>query len=125
MDWKIEYLEKDGIVSAKVAGIMDWDQHKRFAEELYPLAHKHGSHKILIDFRKMTPNFTILQVDDLPKLLKELGVGPEFRIASIYDPSTPHSSEFVFFKNVSTITSIKVKLFSSPDEGLAWLKAEK
>ncbi len=101
------------------------EDNKRFAEELYPFAHKHGSHRILIDFREMTPSFTILQVDDLPKLLKELGVGPEFRIASIYDPSTPHSSEFVFFRDVSTLTSIKVRLFSSPDEGVAWLKSEK
>ena len=123
MEWKIDYLEKDGIVSAKVTGLMDWEQHKRFAEELYPFAHKHGSHKIFIDFLEMTPRFTILQVDDLPGLLKELGVGPEDRIAALHNPASPHHSENVFFKNAATIKSITVRYFTSKDDAIAWLKA--
>jgi len=55
MKWTIEYLEKDKIVAAKVNGLMDWDEHRKFAEELYPFAHKKGSHRILIDFREMIP----------------------------------------------------------------------
>ena len=87
MEWKIDYLEEDGIVAAKVTGVMAWEQHKKFAEELYPFAHKHGSHRILIDFLEMTPKFTILQVDDLPGLLKGLGVGHRDRIAALHNPS--------------------------------------
>ena len=42
MKWTIEYLEKDGIVAANINGIMDWEQHKKFAEELYPFATQKG-----------------------------------------------------------------------------------
>lgn len=125
MEWKIDYLEEDGIVSAKVTGLMSWEEHKKFAEELYPFAHEHGSHKILIDFLEMTPKFTILQVDDLPVLLKKLGVGPEDKIAALHDPTAPHQKENLFFKNVANIKSIAVKHFASADEALAWLKSEK
>ncbi len=71
----------------------------------------------------MVPNFTVLQIDDLPKLLKDMGLGPEYRIAAIYDPSSPHSSEFTFFRNVASILSLQVEHFADKDEGLAWLKS--
>jgi len=123
MKWTIEYLEKDGIVAAKVSGVMNWDEHRKFAEKLYPFAQKHGSQKIIIDFREMIPDFTVLQIDDLPKTLKEFGVGPDLRIAAIHDPSSPKSNEFTFFKNVATITSLYVEQFSGKEEAIAWLKA--
>ncbi|MDD5064721.1 MAG: STAS/SEC14 domain-containing protein [Phycisphaerae bacterium] len=123
MDWTIDYLEKDRIVSVKASGVMDWDEHKRFAEELYPFAKEHGSHKILIDFRQMQPKFTISQIDDLPDMLMKIGVGPEFKIAAVSDPASPHGHEFKFFNNVATILGIRVKQFADPDEALTWLKS--
>jgi len=123
MDWTIDYLEEDRIVRVKASGVMDWDEHKRFAEELYPFAKKQGAHKILIDFRQMEPRFTILQIDDLPDMLREIGVGPEFKIAAVSDPTSPHAHEFKFFNNVATLLNIKVKQFADPDEALTWLKS--
>jgi hypothetical protein len=124
MQWNIDYLEEDGIVSAKASGEMNWDEHKRFAEELYPLAKAHGVHKILIDFREVVTNFTILQIDDLPKMLMEIGVGPDLKIASVYDLSSPKGHEFKFFNNVATLLSLSVKQFDNPDEAIAWLKSD-
>lgn len=123
MDWTIDYLEEERIVSVKASGIMDWNEHKRFAEELYPSAKEHGMHKILIDFRQMQPKFTILQIDDLPRMLTEVGVGPEFKIASVYDPVSPHSHEFKFFNDVATFLSIRVRQFDNPEDAIAWLKS--
>jgi len=125
MEWTIDYLEKDKIVCVKTSGLMDWEQHKKFAEEVFPFAIKNGSHKVFIDFRDMVPDFDILQIDDLPRLLKEIGVGPGFKIAGVYDETSPHSSEFKFFKNTSYIESIEVHYFSEKDEALAWLKLTK
>ncbi|MBN2019057.1 MAG: STAS/SEC14 domain-containing protein [Sedimentisphaerales bacterium] len=124
MKWTVYYLEKDGIVLAKAAGLMDWEQHKAFAMEIYPFARKHKTNKILIDFREMVPSFTILQIDDLPRLLKEAGVGSDFRIAALHDPSAPHHSENVFFKNAAAIASIQVRYFTDTDMAIAWLKSD-
>ena len=122
MKWTIEYLEKDKIVAAKINGIMDWDEHKKFAEELYPFAHKKGSHRILIDFREMIPDFTVLQIDDLPQMLTKLGVGSDLRIAAIHDPSSPKANEHTFFRNVATIMSLQVEQFDNREEAIKWLR---
>jgi hypothetical protein len=124
MDWTIDYLAKEHIVRVTVSGVMDWDEHKRFAEELYPSAKEGGFHKILIDFRMMKPKFTILQIDDLPKMLREIGVGPEFKIAAVSDLTSSQAHEFKFFNNVATLLGIKAKQFAGPDEALDWLKSD-
>jgi hypothetical protein len=122
MNWTIEYLEKEKIVAAKINGIMDWEEHKKFAEEIYPLAHKKGVHRILIDFREMIPDFTVLQIDDLPKMLMDIGVGPDLRIAAIHDPTSPKANEHTFFKNVATIMHLQVQQFDNREEAINWLK---
>jgi hypothetical protein len=122
MKWTIEYLEKDRIVAAKINGIMDWEEHRKFAEELFPLARKKGVHRILIDFREMVPDFTVLQIDDLPKMLTDLGVGSDLRIAAIHDPSSPKANEHTFFRNVATIMSLQVEQFAGRKEAIKWLK---
>jgi hypothetical protein len=122
MEWTIDYLEKDKIVCVRASGVMSWEEHKQFAEEVFPFAIKHNSHKVFIDFREMVPDFTVLQIDDLPKLLKGIGLGPDFKIAALYDESSPHKDEFKFFKNTSFLESIKVQYFSEKDEALTWLK---
>ena len=124
MNWTIEYLEKDGIVEAKINGIMDWEEHRKFAEQVFPLARMKKTNKILIDFREMVPDFTVLQIDDLPKMLKGIGVGPDLKIAAIHDPSSPKANEHVFFRNVATIMSLQVEQFASRKDALAWLKSE-
>ena len=122
MNWTIEYFEKDRIVAAKINGIMDWEEHRKFAEVIFPLARKKGSHKILIDFREMIPDFTVLQIDDMPKMLTELGVDSDLRIAAIHDPSSPKANEFTFFKNVATIMSLQVEQFDNQADAINWLK---
>jgi hypothetical protein len=122
MKWTIEYLEKDKIVEAKINGIMDWEEHKKFADELFPQARKKGVHRILIDFREMVPDFTVLQIDDLPKMLMDIGVGPDLRIAAIFDMSSPKANEHIFFRNVATIMSLHVEQFGNREEAIKWLK---
>ncbi|MGA2070898.1 MAG: hypothetical protein ABSG97_06075 [Sedimentisphaerales bacterium] len=122
MKWTIEYLEKDRVVAAKLNGIMDWEEHRKFAEEIYPLARKKGCRRILIDFREMIPDFTVLQIDDLPKMLTDLGVGPDLRIAAIHDLSSPKANEFAFFRNVATLMSLQVEQFDNWEEAIKWLK---
>jgi hypothetical protein len=124
MDWTVGYLEKDGIVFSKVSGVMNWDQHKKWCQEAVLLARGHNSHKFLNDLRDMVPNFTVLEIDNLPRILREAGAEPGDKIAALYDTSSPHSSEFTFFKNTSFLEQIKVQYFTDKDKAIAWLKAD-
>ena len=124
MNWAIDYLEKDNIVCVKITGLVDWNQHIKFCKEISPFILKHGSQKFFIDFTEMVPDFTVLQIDDLPKLMrKQCAVGPQFRIAGLYDESSPYIKEFTFFKNAAYIESINVRYFTNKDDAIAWLKS--
>ena len=85
---------------------------------------KHETKKVLVDHRQIQTNLTILQIDDLPKLFKEIGIGPEYKVAILFDPASPRSGNFTFFQNVSIISSLQFRVFSEHAEAIAWLKAE-
>lgn len=125
MAWTVDYLEDCGVVAAKLSGEMNWNVHREFAEAMYSLAKKKGVYKIFIDFTDMKPNFTVLQTDDLPDQLLEIGFGPEYKIAAIHDMSSPKKSEFDFFRNVASIKHLRVQQFASRDEAMTWLTGKK
>jgi hypothetical protein len=94
------------------------------AQKALAAARHHETKKVLVDHRLLQSNLTILQIDDLPKLLKEIGVGPEYKVAILFDPMSPRSGDFKFFQNVSIISSLQFKVFSEHGEAIEWLKAE-
>lgn len=120
----VKYLKKDEIVLVKLSGIMDFELHKKFAEEALSLAKKYNSHKIFANFLEMTPKLTVLEIDDLPKTLIECGAGPAHRIAVLHNPPPPHDKGFAFFKNTAFIKRLQIRQFASRDEAFAWLKSE-
>ncbi len=124
MKWKIEYLEKEGIVSAQASGPTTIEEHSQFTTEAIACAREHNTHKIFIDFIKMAPDLTILQVDRMPEVLKQAGVTPEYKMAVLFDFSSPLKNNFVFFGNVTAISSLKVKPFSDKKSALEWLNEE-
>jgi len=123
MKWTFKYLEKEGIVSAKISGLINWENHIKFANEMASYARKHNSQKILIDFLELVPILTILEVDDLPKVLKEAGFGPEYKLAAIHDITSPHFDDFKFFKNAASLNSIRVEIFTNSEDAIAWLNS--
>jgi hypothetical protein len=124
MEWTIDYIKEDKIVCVKVSGRMDWEQHKKFAEEVFPFAIRNNSNKAFFDFWEMVPDFTVLQADDLPKLLKSFGIGPGFKIASLHDEATLRADEkrIHFLENVFSLSSIQLKHFFDKNEAMTWLK---
>ncbi len=124
MDLAIDYLEKDTIVCVRVTGIMDFAEHKRYAEETLSFAKKHNSHKIFVNMLDMTPRLTVLETDDMPQMLIESGVTAEHRFAVLHNPPPPYDKGFEFFRNTASLRSIQVKQFANKDEACAWLKSE-
>jgi hypothetical protein len=124
MEWEIDYLEKDGIVRMKTSGPATFDHNKKMSEEALALARKNGSNRFLVDHRDLEHGLSTLQVDDMPKMLKQIGVTSEDRIAIVFDPTSPMSDAFSFFRNTSFLESLQVRNFTDPDEAIAWLKSD-
>jgi hypothetical protein len=124
MNWAFDYLQEEGIVTAKMAGLMTWEKHIKFAEEMVSFARSHNSKKILINFLELVPILTVLEVDNLPKVLKDAGLGPEYKLAAVHDKTSPHFDDFKFFKNTASLNSIQVEIFSDINEAITWLKSQ-
>jgi hypothetical protein len=124
MRWEIEHNKKDGIVVVKTSGLITWDDNKIMTQEAFAATKHHGTKKVLVDHRLLQANLTILQIDDLPKLFKEIGIGPEYKVAILFDPVSPRSNNFTFFQNISIISSLQFRVFSEETEAIEWLKTE-
>jgi hypothetical protein len=124
MDWSVYYLEQDGLVFAKTSGLINWDKNKRLNEELLSIGRKYGSGRFLIDHRDGTLNLSILEIDNIPKMFKEIGLCPRDMMAILYNADSSRSSEFVFFQNVSLLASLQVKIFTDKEQALDWLKSQ-
>jgi len=124
LDITIDYLEKDAIVLVKLSGIMDFEEHRRFSEEMFSFAKKHKAHKFLVSMLEVIPQLTVLEIDDMPKTLIECGAKPEYRIAALHNPPPPYDRGFVFFRNGASNKSITIRQFTREDEAFAWLKSE-
>jgi hypothetical protein len=124
MKWKIEYLEKEGIVFAQASGPTTVEEHSKFTTEAIDCAREHNTRKIFIDLMKMAPDLTVLQIDHLPDALKQAGVTPEYKMAVLFDFSSPLKNNFVFFGNVALIKSLKIRPFADKKSALEWLNQE-
>ena len=91
--------------------------------EAVAFAREHNTPKFLADHRNLKPGLTILQIDDMPKRFKEMGLGVESRIAVLYDPS--NERDFKFFKSVANIASLKFRIFTDQNKAMEWLKSDK
>ncbi len=123
MKWTIKHLEKDNIVCMKTAGPANWDQNKKMCEDAFSLAQKYGSHRFIVDHRKLVHGLTILQIDDMPGMLKQIGVTSRDKVAMVFDPVSPISDAVKFFRDVAFLVSLQLLLFSDKKEAMTWLKS--
>ena len=123
MKWKIDYIKKDAIVSVKISGQATWEGNRKMTEELIAEGRKNNTRNFLVDNRNLEHGLSVLQVDDLPRMLKEVGISPEYKIAVVYNPSKPYMSESMsFFRNSSVLESLHINLFTNSQDAIAWLK---
>jgi hypothetical protein len=124
MEWKIDYLEKDNIASVKTFGLADWDLNKQMSEEVLAAGRAKGSRRFLIDQSKIEHGLSLLQVDGIPAMLKQIGVTPDDKVAVVFNPSPQMSNAFKFFRDVSFLEGLAVRIFTKPEEATEWLKSD-
>ena len=123
MNWTIDYLKEDGIVHAKMSGMVTWEESKKMNEEVFSFARSKGAHRCLLEHPQIEHNLSLLQIDDLPKLLKELGLGTEDKLAVLVNASSSCGKACRFFENVSRLASLQVRHFTDFEKALNWLKS--
>jgi hypothetical protein len=126
MEWKIDYIEEDAIVNIKTSGQATWEGNRKMSEEALLLGRKNKTNRFLLDHQNLEPGLSVLQVDDLPAMLKEVGVTGKDKMAILFDPLTQAKmrDSFSFFRNSAILKSLQVRLFINPEEATAWLKSD-
>jgi hypothetical protein len=119
----MNYLEEDGIVFAEILNPLSLEGTKQFCIELNETAHKHDAHKYLVDHRGVDVVMTVLEIDKIPGMLREIEADFGGRTAILLDSSAPKGNLFHFLKNLLHLASVRFELFFDRDEAIAWLKA--
>ncbi len=121
MKWTINYLEEEGVVFIKTSGVTIWDEQKQMCHEAFHFAQEHNAHKYLADHRGLKEGLSVLQVDNMPRMFREIGLGAEDKIAILYGPAL--EKKFKFFQGVSNFALLNFRLFTDKDKAMAWLKS--
>jgi len=122
MKWSIDYLQEDGIVFARTKGPLSWGENKEFIGQVVAAMRKNNTHKVLVE-HKGKIKLTVIEIDRIPDLIKELDVRDKDKAALVYDPSSADGTMLLFLKNVLFLKSHKLQLFTDKDKAVAWLKS--
>ena len=121
----MNYLEEEGIVFAEILSPLSLESTKQFCIELDAEARKHGAHKYLVDHRGVDVVMSVLEIDKIPAMLREIEADFGGRTAILLDSSAPKGNLFHFLKNLLHLASMRFELFFDKDEAIAWLKSVK
>lgn len=122
MEWRVEYLGDEKIVSVKLLGDLDISRFSEMCVEGLSMARKNGTYAILVDASSITKPLPTLDMYHLPKMLEEAGVTRQYRIACLY---SKFADDFYFYETVSVNLGFSIQLFKSEDrkKAMAWLTA--
>ena len=123
MKWTIDYLEEEGVVLIKTSGRTEWDQQKQMCQEAFHFAQEHNAHKYLADHRGLKEGLSVLQIDGMPRMFREIGLVAEDKVAILYGPAL--EKKFKFFQSVSNFALLNFQLFTDKDKAMEWLKSDR
>ena len=119
MGWTIDYLKEDGIVLVKTSGPLTLEETRQLCKEAYSTAHSNGSHKFLADHRDQDITLSVLEIDKIPDMIKEIGVTSSDKFAILYHGTSRKIELLNFLRNLLQIEAIQMKIFSEPDKAIA------
>ena len=123
MSWTIRHRPEDGILWVTTEGVHTPEDVKRLALEIVAESKKLGVDKILVDDRKMTPNFRTLDIYKLPRNYLDWGAPAEMRVATVFASGSQKKEDFEFYETVAgNFGGVRVRVFEdSVDLAMAWL----
>lgn len=119
MEYDLEYDEGLGVIVGRLHGELDAAGARSMASDLVQLVREHDCQLFLNDLRDANITRSTLEIYSIPRVVKEVGVPGGMRRALVVGGIT---DDFDFFETASLNAGNLIKLFTDPDEALAWLK---
>jgi hypothetical protein len=122
MNWTIEFLREQGIVVVTTSGIMRIEALREMSNAGLAAGKAFGFRKYLVDHRQTTPDLGTLDIHDLPDMYSAMGIGPDFRIATLLAENPAGHDAFEFFQLVIRNRGAHYfRQFTELDEAMRWL----
>ncbi len=118
MKYKIEYNSDKKYVTANIEGDIELEPLKQFISDTADFLKRHDCHRVLHDFRSASVNMTIIEIDEVPKLVTHFGINDSFKRALVISDDF---KKYNFFESTSRSKRQNVKIFTSYSEAKQWL----
>jgi hypothetical protein len=122
MKWNIDYFENHGIVNVKTLGQLNWEDKKKLSEEALAAGREKNVNAFLVDQKDSPFGLSILEIDHLPRMFREIGFKPSDKVAILINPDSIGSGLLRFIENVFYLSSLQIRIFVNADEANSWLK---
>ena len=124
MAFTLEFLEAQGIVSIRTSGTMTLQEFIQLAQEAFPFGVKHQTERFLVDHSNMTPDVNSFDIHELPKILQQLGLAGNVKVAVVYPENSPGKDDFDFYQISAWSNGINnLRHFTDMQQAMTWLLA--
>jgi hypothetical protein len=122
MNWTIEFVREPGIVVVTTSGIMRIEALREMSVAGLAAGRAFGAQKFLIDHRLTTPELGTLDIHELPDMYAAMGIGPDFRIATLLAENAAGHDAFEFFQLLMRNRGAHYfQQFTDLDDAMRWL----
>ena len=122
LKWQIDFDQERQIIPVKTRGLISWEDKKKFIEEMFAAGRKNNVNAFLVDQKETRFVLSVLEIDRLASMLKEIGFGPDNKLAILINHDSSKGDLFKFLQNVCSLSSMQIQVFNDTEKATAWLK---
>ena len=122
LKWEIDFDQERQIILVKMRGMISWEDKKKFSKEMLAAGRKNNINAFLVDQKETSFVLSVLEIDRLPSMLKEIGFSPNHKLAILINHDSLKGNLFKFLQNVCSLRSMQIQVFNDTEKATAWLK---
>jgi hypothetical protein len=122
LKWQIDFDQERQIIMVETRGVISWEDKKKFSEEMLAAGRKNNINAFLVDQKETSFGLSVLEIDRMPSMLKEIGFRPNDKLAILINHDSLKGDLFKFLQNVCSLNSMQIQVFNATEKATAWLK---
>lgn len=124
MPWEISHNPSLGCIEVVYYGRVDSSQVRAASASAIKLSIERKADRFLVDVREVESELSTIEIHDVPTLFAIEGLSAPSRGAYIIPESGEIREDLRFFETVCRNRGWDVRLFTDPEEAVAWLSGD-
>ncbi len=125
MPYKINYIEKSGIVIIENKGELTYDELVNQSKEAIILAKDKNSQLFLSDFSNVKVQANTFKLLKFPEIYEQYGMNRNSKIAVVVTNVELKTDELRFYETICINRGWQIKIFLKREHAFEWLEGEK